>query len=67
MWGETKETLFYRRRTPPEEIMETLAFIAEGNGESSLTRVKGHKEDSILDWLAEAAGYAEAIEGELLG
>lgn len=63
---ETKGTLFYRRRTPPAEIMETLAFIAEGNRVSSLTRVKGHKEDTILDWLEEAAEYAEAIEAELL-
>src|SRR5512136_1214881 len=63
---ETKGTLFYRRRTPPEEIIETLAFMAEGNRVSSITRVKGHKEDTILDWLAEAAEHAEAIEGELL-
>ena len=63
---ETKGTMFYRRRTPDEEIIETLAFIAEGNRVSSLTRVKGHKEDTILDWLEEAAEHAEAIEAELL-
>jgi len=63
---ETKGTMFYRRRTSPAEIMETLAFIAEGNRVSSLTRVKGHKEDTILDWLADAAEHAETIEAELL-
>lgn len=63
---ETKGTMFYRRRTPPDEIMETLAFIAEGNRVSSLTRVKGHKEDTILDWLEDAADHAATIEAELL-
>lgn len=63
---ETKGTLFYRRRTPEAEIIETLAFLAEGSRISSLTRVKGHKEDTILDWLRDAAEHAEAIEAELL-
>ena len=63
---ETKGTIFYRRRTPDEEIIETLAFLAEGNRVSSLTRVKGHKEDTILEWLEAAAEHAQAIEAELL-
>lgn len=62
----TKGTIFYRRRTPEDEIIETLALLAEGNRISSLTRVKGHKEDTILDWLRDAAKHAEAIEAELL-
>jgi hypothetical protein len=32
-----------------------LAFIAEGSRVSSVARVKGHKEDTILDWLRGAA------------
>jgi len=63
---ETKGTIFYRRRTPDEEIIETLAFLAEGNRVSSLTRVKGHKEDTIQEWLEAAAEHAEAVEAELL-
>lgn len=64
---ETKGTIFYRRRTPEDEIIETLALLAEGNRISSLTRVKGHKEDTILAWLRDAAEHAEAMEEELLG
>jgi transposase-like protein len=52
---ETKGTVFYRRRTPESEIIETLAFVAEGVRISSLSRVKGHKEDTILDWIRDAA------------
>ena len=63
---ETKGTLFYRRRTPDDEIIDTLAHIAEGNRISSLARTKGHKEDTIIDWIREAGKHAEAIEEVLL-
>jgi len=63
---ETKGTLFYRRRTSEEEILDTLALIAEGNRISSLVRVKGHKEDTIIDWIREAGQHAAEIEAVLL-
>ena len=63
---ETKGTIFYRRRTPEKEIIETLAFLAEGSRISSVARVKGHKEDTILAWLRDAAEHVEAIEEQLL-
>jgi transposase-like protein len=63
---ETRGTIFYRRRTPEDEIIETLALLAEGNRISSLTRVKGYKEDTILDWLRDAAEHAAAIEEQLM-
>ena len=63
---ETKGTIFYRRRTPEHEIIDTLALIAEGNRISSLVRAKGHKEDTIIDWIREAGQHAEAIEEVLL-
>src|SRR4030065_1980239 len=52
---ETTGTIFYRRRTPEHEILETLAFLAEGSRISSLSRAKGFKEDTILAWLRAAA------------
>ena len=63
---ETKGTIFYRRRTSEDEIIETLALIAEGNRISSLARAKGHKEDTIIDWVRQAGQHAEAIEEVLL-
>ena len=63
---ETKGTIFYRRRTPQEEILSALACIAEGNRISSTARITGHKEDTIGDWLREAAQHAEAVEEVLL-
>ncbi len=58
--------LFYRRRTPEEEIIETLAIIAEGVRIRSVARVKRHKEETILAWLRAAARHAEEIEEMLL-
>jgi transposase-like protein len=63
---ETRGTIFYRRRTPEEEIIEALALIAEGVRISSVARVTGHKEDTILAWLRAAAQHAEEIEEVLL-
>lgn len=63
---ETKGTILYRKRTPEHELLETLALLAEGNRISSLSRVKGFKEDTILQWLREAADHAEQVEEVLL-
>jgi len=63
---ETMGTIFYRKRTPELEILETLAFLAEGSRISTLSRVKGHKEDTILQWLREAAQHAEQLEEVLM-
>ena len=63
---ETKGTIFYRRQTPEAEILEVLAFLAEGVRISTLARVKGYKEDTILDWLREAAKHVGVLEAILL-
>lgn len=63
---ETTGTIFYRKRTDEGEILETLALLAEGNRISSLTRVKGHKEDTILKWLREAAQHTAKLEDVLM-
>lgn len=63
---ETTGTIFFRKRTSEDEILETLALLAEGSRISSLSRAKGHKEDTILAWLREAAQHAEIVEGILM-
>jgi transposase-like protein len=62
----TKDTLFYRKQTPRQEIVETLALLAEGMRISSISRVKGFKEDTILEWLRQAAEHAEQVEAVLM-
>jgi transposase-like protein len=63
---QTTGTIFFRKRTPEHEILETLALLAEGSRISSLSRVKEHKEDTILQWLREAAQHAEQVEDVLM-
>ena len=63
---ETTGTIFYRKRTPERQILETLALLAEGSRISSLSRAKGIKADTILAWLREAAQHAEELEEVLM-
>lgn len=63
---ETTGTLFYRRRTPADEIIDTLSLIGEGSRISSLARAKGHKEDTIVAWVRAAGEHAEQLEEILL-
>ena len=46
---ETKGTIFYRKHAQEHEILEVLALLAEGVRISTLTRVKGIKEDFLPD------------------
>jgi hypothetical protein len=63
---ETYGTVFYRRQATRETILETLALLAEGVRISSISRAKGIKEDTILDWLRAAARQAAEVEEALL-
>jgi transposase-like protein len=63
---ETHGTVFYRRQAARETILETLALLAEGVRISSISRAKGIKEDTILDWLRAAARQAAEVEEALL-
>ena len=63
---ETTGTIFYRKHAQSDEILEVLALLAEGNRISTITRVKGIKEDTILRWLREAAHHAQELEAVLL-
>ena len=59
---ETRGTIFYRRRTDEKEIPECLAMIAEGSRISSVSRAKGHKEDTVSSWIRDASEHTEAVE-----
>jgi transposase-like protein len=63
---ETKGTVFYGRHHSPETILECLAWLAERNSLAAINRVKGIKEETVSDWLREAAQHVEQIEALLL-
>jgi len=63
---ETKGTVFYGRQHSPETILECLAWLAERSSLAAIHRVKGIKEETVMDWLREAAQHVEQIEALLL-
>jgi transposase-like protein len=65
-FNERKGTVFYQRKTDEKDIVECLAMLAEGSRISSISRVKGIKEDTILSFLREAAHHAQQMEAVLL-
>lgn len=60
------DTLFYRRRKPASEIIETLALLAKGTSISAIVAAKGYKEETVQSWLGEAAAHAEEVSIALL-
>jgi transposase-like protein len=63
---KTRGTVFYGRHQSQETILECLAWLAERNSLAAIRRVKGIKDDTVLDWLKEAAKHVEEIEALLL-
>jgi transposase-like protein len=69
---ETKGTLCYRKHAPMEQILELLADPGPaqpglgGNRISTLTRVNGIKEDTILRWLREAKQHSQELDEVLM-
>jgi transposase-like protein len=63
---ETIGTVFYGRHHTQETILECLALLAERNSLAAIHRVKGIKEETVLDWLRAAADHVERIEALLL-
>jgi transposase-like protein len=63
---ETIGTVFYNRHRPQETIIDCLALLAERNSLAAIHRVKGVKEETVMDWLRTAANHVERIEALLL-
>ena len=65
-FSATKNTLFYCKQTPKKDILETLSLLADGVRITSISRAKGFKEDTILNWLRQATLHAQEVEELLL-
>ena len=63
---ETIGTVFYGRHHSQHTILECLALLAERNSLAAIHRVKGVKEETVMDWLRIAADHVERIEALLL-
>jgi transposase-like protein len=63
---ETIGTVFYGRHRSQATILECLALLAERNSLAAIHRVKGVKEETVMDWLRIAAQHVERLEALLL-
>src|SRR6266536_2563442 len=63
---ETIGTVFYGRHHSQATILECLALLAERNSLAAIHRVKGIKEETVIDWLRIAAKHVDRIEALLL-
>ena len=59
-------TVIYGFHHSPETILECMAMLAERNSLAAIHRIKGIKEETIMDWLRKAASYVEEVEAMLL-
>jgi transposase-like protein len=65
-FAATKGTVFYGRHHSLETMLECLALLAERTSLAAIHRVKGVKEETLLDWLHQAAQHTEEIETLLM-
>lgn len=63
---ETKGTVLYGRHHSQDTILECLAWLAERSSLAAIHRVKGIKEETVSEWLQEAAKHVEEIEALLI-
>lgn len=64
--AETKGTVFHGKQYDEQTIIECFALLAERNSLAAIQRVKGIKEETVSDWLLQAAPQMEQIEQVLL-
>src|SRR5436190_8147400 len=63
---ETRGTVFHGKHHGEETIIECFAMLADRNSLAAIHRVKGIKEETVSDWLVQAAPQMEQIEQVLL-
>ncbi len=60
-FAATTGTIFYRRRTPAEEIIDALERCAHGQSARDIAEALGHKEETIADWIEAGGDHATAF------
>jgi transposase-like protein len=63
---ETRGTVFHGKQHAEETIIECLAMLADRNSLAAIHRIKGIKEETVLNWLPQVASQMEQIEEALM-
>lgn len=65
-FSEFRGTLFHNKQHSPETIVECLAMLGDRNSLAAIHRIKGIKEETVLEWLLAATKQTEEIEEVLI-
>jgi transposase-like protein len=65
-FAETRGTMFYRLRTPPETIVDAIAQLVERGSLRGVARAKGVKPDTVSAWLRLAGEHAAEVSTSLM-
>jgi hypothetical protein len=65
-FAETRDTIFFRRRTSRQKIVSALLSLVERSGIRGAARKEAIDKDTLCDWLKDAARHAEALRRFLL-
>jgi len=63
---ENKGTIFYGCHHSQKTILDMLSLLAERNSLTSIHRVFGIKEETVMEWLRKAADHVQEVEDMLL-
>ena len=62
VFHENKGTVLYGLHHDLKDVLGCFAMLADRNSLAAIHRIKGIKEETVMDWLRKAANHIEEIE-----
>lgn len=66
VFSQFRGTLFHNKQHSPETIIECLAMLGDRSSLAAIHRIKGIKEETVIEWLLSAAKQTEELEAVLI-
>ena len=66
VFSQYRGTLFHSKKHSPETIIECLAMLGDSCSLAAINRIKGIKEETVIEWLLLAAKQTAEIEAVLI-
>jgi stress response protein SCP2 len=61
-FSERKGTIFFNKKSSPEEIVQALKATSEGTGIRATARIFKKDKDTILSWVKQAGKHTAGVE-----
>ncbi len=66
VFSQFRGTLFHHKQHSPQTIIECLAMLGDRSSLAAIHRIKGIKEETVIEWLLAAAQQTAEIEAVLI-